>query len=58
VDLYEPIIYPFWANNPPKTRLVSAPYKTIDDPTAFPPEKSLMFKVTRIFVQLGFAPLS
>lgn len=48
LEVYEPTIYPFWANNPPKLRLVSAPYKTINDPSIFLPYNSLMFKVRNL----------
>ena len=44
-ELYQPVIHPYWSNDPPKHRLVNKPYKRIDDPKAFMPENTLLFKV-------------
>ena len=43
--MHATVVYPFWAACPPDRRLCSKPYKPIDHPTNFVPERSLAFRV-------------
>ena len=46
------LIHPYWAAEPPEHRLIKKPYKSLDHPTAFVPEHSLLFKVWSYSLQL------
>ena len=46
-NLMKTIVHPYWAKDPPQHRLSNKEYKTVDHHTAWVPEESLVFKVSR-----------
>ena len=43
--MHSSVVYPYWSACPPDRRLCSKPYKPIDHPTNFVPERSMLFRV-------------
>ena len=39
------VVHPYWSADPPEHRLSNKAYKSMDHPTAFVPEKSMLFRV-------------
>lgn len=48
--MYEEVIWPYWALDPPSNRIVGGQYKPAKHPTTYLKEKSLLFKVQLFFV--------
>ena len=44
-EMYEQVIWPYWAKDPPKNRMVNTPYKPVQDPSTFVGKTSFIFKV-------------
>ena len=44
-SLLREVVHPYWSADPPEHRLSNKAYKSLDHPTAFVPEKSLLFRV-------------
>ena len=55
--MYASVIYPFWSACPPDRRLCSKPYKPINHPTNFVPERSMAFRVSSCILGRGSACL-
>ena len=43
------VVHPYWSADPPEHRLSNKAYKSVDHPTAFVPETSLVFKARSPF---------
>ena len=50
-NLMKTIVHPYWAKDPPQHRLSNKEYKTVDHHTAWVPEESFVFKVSRALPQ-------